>query len=1167
MPWLSSSNNNTANSNNNDRHKAVQDVIQRCLAPPAPLTASTADRRFSTLLLEHGETDMHQDWAVVAYSTPVKLTHSSSGISSSSSTSPSSAAAATSTIQWAQKKQTTHSPPRRTLHKSSTPPPVVIDKEQYPTMRWNNIHGRLHLCSRSLVLEPTDASRPIVRIPLAKLDGLPVVSAANAVECVATVHVTMRAHNVIGPYTTVPHATRFCWQFLHSPPTEFRQACQPLYYQQATVSKSSPPKLLLPPPPPPPEVWDVRQTPLVTLPCQILEPLVATPAVVVVTTTHLHLQAASGTTRYSLNDVAATARRYHGLRDAALEIYWQRRRRSAGLLLSKQSSSSSHGGGSSTLLALHGRHDREVLWRLLPSTAPCVTDRSFLVDAAQAWHARVLSNYDYLLALNAAAGRSFHDLSRYPVFPWVIADYTSAKLRLDDPATFRDLTKPVGALNAERLAYFTTRLEGMQDMPEKFLYGTHYSAPGYVLYYLVRSMPEHMLCLQNGKFDAPDRMFHSIAHCYKCVLSNHADVKELIPEFYNAGHDFDFLINARGLSLGATQNGERVDDVQLPPWARSARDFIKKNRQALEAPYVTQRLPRWIDLIFGATSRGDAARQAHNLFHQMAYLGPRDLADMPTEAERYTAELQATEFGIVPDQLFVETHPTRADEFDESFIAADVGRASSKDEDSSAAWELLDTTAVTVIANDNPAADPAVEEEPPSSSSFFKDTLSTSSSGNMPLRGSGDGLSVEIRTAGSFGEMNKPKMPEVKAPAPSPPEPALSESTKSAEWDMSVVERRKIHNDTVSSCVLWLDEKDSERSILVSTSLDGGLSVHKITLDETPPAEQDKGGFTSTFAKFSYSTIMSRAQGQSSQSKLTEYRTHSSRDPLASLVLASDGADGHVAFAGGHDDVVLVYGINSACAVASVYSHRDAVTGLDLITRTPLDGACVLWPDKSTHIMVSGSWDATVKVWSATVAKGESVTIQREPLAELFDADSGIVCTSSITVPTGGIVIAAGCADGSFCVWNVHNDGVQVVLHNEAAKRGSGPCSVVQWVAEGGNLHLFAAFSTGKVASYTLMDGRLQRVSAVSVGVAILSMRYSNGVLLVGCSDGGLRLIPVRPGSSFGTKPTLWSAVNHKGSPGISCISVTYMDARCICCTGGEDGSILIFELKRVVHS
>ena len=104
------------------------------------------------------------------------------------------------------------------------------------------------------------------------------------------------------------------------------------------------------------------------------------------------------------------------------------------------------------------------------------------------------------LVLNSAAGRSFHDLSRYPVFPWVIADYDSQKLDLKSQNTFRDLEKPIGALNSERLKYFTERMESMQDLEHPFLYGTHYSASGYVLYYLIRCMPEHMLCLQNVSF-------------------------------------------------------------------------------------------------------------------------------------------------------------------------------------------------------------------------------------------------------------------------------------------------------------------------------------------------------------------------------------------------------------------------------------------------------------------------------------------------------------------------------------------------------------------------------------------------------------------------------------------------------------------------------------------
>jgi hypothetical protein len=57
-------------------------------------------------------------------------------------------------------------------------------------------------------------------------------------------------------------------------------------------------------------------------------------------------------------------------------------------------------------------------------------------------------------------------------------------------------------------------------VPPPFLYGTHYSTPGYVLHYLVRVAPEYMLCLQNGKFDAPDRMFHNLEGTWQSCLSN-----------------------------------------------------------------------------------------------------------------------------------------------------------------------------------------------------------------------------------------------------------------------------------------------------------------------------------------------------------------------------------------------------------------------------------------------------------------------------------------------------------------------------------------------------------------------------------------------------------------------------------------------------------------------
>ena len=48
-----------------------------------------------------------------------------------------------------------------------------------------------------------------------------------------------------------------------------------------------------------------------------------------------------------------------------------------------------------------------------------------------------VTNFEYLMFLNHQAGRSFKDLTQYPVFPWVIQDYTSPQLDLASPASFR----------------------------------------------------------------------------------------------------------------------------------------------------------------------------------------------------------------------------------------------------------------------------------------------------------------------------------------------------------------------------------------------------------------------------------------------------------------------------------------------------------------------------------------------------------------------------------------------------------------------------------------------------------------------------------------------------------------------------------------------------------
>lgn len=280
------------------------------------------------------------------------------------------------------------------------------------------------------------------------------------------------------------------------------------------------------------------------------------------------------------------------------------------------------------------------------------------------WKKKKLSNFEYLMALNRMAGRSFNDLTQYPVFPWVLADYTSETIDLTDSRVFRDLSKPVGALNPDRLAQLLERYSELElfgfTEAEKFLYGSHYSSPGIVLHFLIRQEPFTTMAidLQSGRFDCPDRLFFDVGESWKGCLTSTSDMKELIPEFFCLPEMF---LNTNKFPLGRTQSGRLVDDVGLPPWAKgSAYEFVRIHRLALESDFVSQNLHHWVDLIFGYKQRGPEAAAAHNIFHHLSYEGSVDISKIADDVDRNAAESHIQNFGQTPSQLTVEDpHPQR----------------------------------------------------------------------------------------------------------------------------------------------------------------------------------------------------------------------------------------------------------------------------------------------------------------------------------------------------------------------------------------------------------------------------------------------------------------------------------------------------------------------------
>ncbi|CUV05765.1 unnamed protein product [Cryptosporidium hominis] len=344
---------------------------------------------------------------------------------------------------------------------------------------------------------------------------------------------------------------------------------------------------------------------------------------------------------------------------------------------------------------------------LYASQSPC-----FKNHIQNLWIHGSISTYHYLDYLNSISGRSKGDLTQYPIFPWTIVSFNSvlnSRHDLSQSFNYRDLSKPLGSININNLEMLKSR---MKDLPasEQFLYGSHYSTPGYISYYLVRQFPEYQLKLHGGDFDVWNRMFHSMNDTWRTILEGKTTYMELIPQFYEQNPDF--LLNNK---LNIRTNSGSLLNVQIPNWEletgqnqfnantlntanlSQAEKFLRTMRYALEGQVVSQHIHEWIDLIFGFKQRGPQAYSSDNLFHPITYINS-SIAMMNDKSPVYAVQeynnegisniqqeiytrrtidenedialkAQVEEFGQVPIMLFNEPHPKRGiTSFEESTI-------------------------------------------------------------------------------------------------------------------------------------------------------------------------------------------------------------------------------------------------------------------------------------------------------------------------------------------------------------------------------------------------------------------------------------------------------------------------------------------------------------------
>ena len=211
-----------------------------------------------------------------------------------------------------------------------------------------------------------------------------------------------------------------------------------------------------------------------------VEPLVNVPGVLLLTRERIYFQhvrcnnlsGSRQTIIWTISEIQAASKRRYMMQQRGLELKFT-------------------GDRQILLIFRDGREIRDEFYSqligLIPSYLRASTEAR-LEESTFKWQKREIDNFTYLEILNEEADRSKNDLTQYPVYPWILADYESLELDFSNPSTFRDLSKPIGALEPNRRKQFLDRYELMKDSddPPPFLYGTHYSTPGFVLFFLIR---------------------------------------------------------------------------------------------------------------------------------------------------------------------------------------------------------------------------------------------------------------------------------------------------------------------------------------------------------------------------------------------------------------------------------------------------------------------------------------------------------------------------------------------------------------------------------------------------------------------------------------------------------------------------------------------------------
>ena len=298
-----------------------------------------------------------------------------------------------------------------------------------------------------------------------------------------------------------------------------------------------------------------------------------------------------------------------------------------------------------------------------------------LKNLYEKWATWQISTLKFLMLSNMYASRSLNDVNQYPVFPWIITNYSEQDYNVllkqqnlirpfEVPMGMMDITEGAENRKTNFLEHWKTMEEDEEKTPNYDRYGTHYSTSLYVSYYLVRTFPfsNIRIELQGSKFDDPNRLFLTMENSFNMALTQKTDLRELIPELFCFPEMF---YNSNNLNLGELSenpdgviSGENdgktiiVNDVEMPKWSNNnGYTFIQKHRELLESPEISEKINEWFNIIFGSKQKGPAAKKINNLFLDQTYDDFEEKHEKSSIEDKIN-QYRMVEFGVTPSQIF-----------------------------------------------------------------------------------------------------------------------------------------------------------------------------------------------------------------------------------------------------------------------------------------------------------------------------------------------------------------------------------------------------------------------------------------------------------------------------------------------------------------------------------